>query len=77
MSGGKKGFSDVVWKVRKYKNEGRSPSIVFTYHSADGEQGICNFTMFAFVCVLDATVTVSQANQALLYAFELSYIDHT
>lgn len=66
MSGGKKGFSDVVWKVIKHKNEGHSPSIVFTYHSADGEQGTRNFTTIAFVCVLDATVTVSQANQALL-----------
>ncbi|PON40405.1 Aldose 1-epimerase [Trema orientale] len=39
LHGGKIGFSDVIWKVKKYQNEGPNPHIVFTYHSYDGEQG--------------------------------------
>uniref|UniRef100_A0A803QM80 Aldose 1-epimerase n=1 Tax=Cannabis sativa TaxID=3483 RepID=A0A803QM80_CANSA len=39
LHGGKIGFSDVVWNVKKYHNEGPTPYIVFTYHSYDGEQG--------------------------------------
>lgn len=37
--GGKRGFSDVVWKVEKHEKDGESPSITFTYDSADGEEG--------------------------------------
>ncbi|KAJ4707006.1 Aldose 1-epimerase [Melia azedarach] len=36
---GPKGFSDVVWKVKKYKNEGAAPQIIFSYDSFDGEEG--------------------------------------
>lgn len=39
LHGGKKGFSDVVWKVIRHKNKGDTPYIVFGYRSADGEQG--------------------------------------
>ncbi|KAH7850915.1 hypothetical protein Vadar_004556 [Vaccinium darrowii] len=39
LHGGAKGFGDVVWKVKKYHNEGPSPSITFTYRSFDGEEG--------------------------------------
>ncbi|KAM7508049.1 hypothetical protein LguiA_018502 [Lonicera macranthoides] len=39
LHGGKKGFSDVVWKVDKHEKDGESPSITFTYDSADGEEG--------------------------------------
>ncbi|XP_015879432.3 uncharacterized protein LOC107415594 [Ziziphus jujuba] len=39
LHGGKIGFSDVVWKVKRYNNKGPAPYIVFTYHSFDGEQG--------------------------------------
>ncbi|KAJ0098706.1 hypothetical protein Patl1_22178 [Pistacia atlantica] len=34
------GFSDVVWKVKKYKNEGGASTIVFAYHSFDGEDDL-------------------------------------
>ncbi|KAJ0042549.1 hypothetical protein Pint_19270 [Pistacia integerrima] len=37
LHGGLRGFSDVVWKVKKYKNEGGVSTIVFAYHSFDGE----------------------------------------
>ncbi|KAL6990325.1 aldose 1-epimerase [Sarracenia purpurea var. burkii] len=39
LHGGPKGFSDVVWKVKKYHNKGHSPYITFSYHSFDGEEG--------------------------------------
>lgn len=37
--GGLRGFSDVIWKVKRYQREGPSPIVTFTYHSFDGEQG--------------------------------------
>ena len=47
--GGPVGFSDVVWKVIKYKKDGYAPSIVFAYDSYDGEQGECsNITNLGF-----------------------------
>ncbi|KAK7394518.1 hypothetical protein VNO78_15047 [Psophocarpus tetragonolobus] len=39
LHGGARGFSDVLWKVKRYQREGPSPSITFSYHSVDGEQG--------------------------------------
>jgi len=39
LHGGSRGFSDVVWKVKTYKNEGHAPHIVFSYLSPDGDQG--------------------------------------
>ncbi|CAK7323034.1 unnamed protein product [Dovyalis caffra] len=39
LHGGSKGFSKVVWKVKKYSPEGFTPHIVFAYHSFDGEEG--------------------------------------
>lgn len=39
LHGGPKGFSKVVWKVKKYKPDSRSPHIIFIYHSLDGDQG--------------------------------------
>lgn len=39
LNGGAKGFSKVIWKVIKHKNEGEAPFIIFTYRSPDGEEG--------------------------------------
>lgn len=39
LHGGSRGFSDVIWKVKRYQKEGPSPSVTFTYHSFDGEEG--------------------------------------
>ncbi|XP_057843051.1 uncharacterized protein LOC131052408 [Cryptomeria japonica] len=38
LHGGEKGFDKVVWKVEEQK-DGETPSIKFSYHSHDGEQG--------------------------------------
>ncbi|KAI3452328.1 hypothetical protein Pfo_008993 [Paulownia fortunei] len=39
LHGGKKGFSQVAWKVKKHEKYGRSPYITLSYHSVDGEEG--------------------------------------
>ncbi|KAL6551545.1 hypothetical protein OROGR_007699 [Orobanche gracilis] len=39
LHGGKKGFSQVAWKVKKHEKCGRSPYITLTYTSVDGEEG--------------------------------------
>ncbi|XP_039067072.1 galactose mutarotase-like [Hibiscus syriacus] len=39
LHGGPKGFSDVIWKVRKIKNDSDEPFIIFGYDSKDGENG--------------------------------------
>ncbi|KAG2300451.1 hypothetical protein Bca52824_036923 [Brassica carinata] len=39
LHGGKRGFGDVVWAVKKHKYDGKKPYIVFTYTSPDGDQG--------------------------------------
>ncbi|XP_075482535.1 uncharacterized protein LOC142522851 [Primulina tabacum] len=39
LHGGKKGFSQVAWKVKKHKKHGESPYITLSYHSVDGEEG--------------------------------------
>ncbi|XP_054803612.1 uncharacterized protein LOC129306867 [Prosopis cineraria] len=39
IHGGARGFADVVWNVERYQRDGNSPSITFSYHSVDGEQG--------------------------------------
>ncbi|KAH6791138.1 3-dehydroquinate synthase [Perilla frutescens var. frutescens] len=39
LHGGKKGFSQVVWKVSKHQKYGKYPYITLTYHSVDGEEG--------------------------------------
>ncbi|KAJ4707487.1 Aldose 1-epimerase [Melia azedarach] len=55
LHGGPKGFSDVVWKVKKYKNEGAAPQIIFSYDSFDGEEG--------FPGDLDITVSYSLSGE--------------
>ncbi|KAL8144497.1 hypothetical protein V2J09_017529 [Rumex salicifolius] len=39
LHGGRRGFSNVTWKVEKYDPKGQTPSITFAYESPDGDQG--------------------------------------
>ncbi|XLT57124.1 hypothetical protein HN873_049728 [Arachis hypogaea] len=39
LHGGTRGFNDVLWKVESYKRNAKNPSITFSYHSFDGEEG--------------------------------------
>ncbi|PSS33706.1 Aldose 1-epimerase [Actinidia chinensis var. chinensis] len=57
LHGGTRGFSDVIWKVKKYHNEGHSPYITFSYHSFDGEEG--------FPGALLVTVTYALVGQSM------------
>ncbi|XAR71235.1 Aldose 1-epimerase [Bertholletia excelsa] len=69
LHGGSKGFSDVIWEVKKYHNEGHSPYITFGYHSFDGEEGFpgdlyvtATFTLFDHG--LDVTMKAKALNKA-------------
>lgn len=59
LHGGKKGFDKVLWRVRRLK-KGPRPSIQFTYHSRDGEQG------FPGVLDVSATYTLSGPRELTL-----------
>ncbi|TYI63518.1 hypothetical protein E1A91_D09G023600v1 [Gossypium mustelinum] len=39
LNGGPKGFSDVIWEVKKIKKDAEDPTIVFGYRSKDGDEG--------------------------------------
>ncbi|KAJ4960357.1 hypothetical protein NE237_020267 [Protea cynaroides] len=39
LHGGARGFSDVIWQVKKHQPGGQTPYIRFSYNSFDGEQG--------------------------------------
>ncbi|KAG9451228.1 hypothetical protein H6P81_011193 [Aristolochia fimbriata] len=39
LHGGHRGFSKVIWTASEHRTGGDYPSITFTYHSFDGEQG--------------------------------------
>lgn len=56
LHGGPKGFSDVIWNVRKYDKEAASPYIVFSYESFDGEEG------FPGALSVSVTYTISGDN---------------
>lgn len=79
LHGGKKGFSDVVWKVRKYKNEGHSPSIAFTYHSADGEQGFPGDVLatVSYTLTGDNQLSIKMKAKALNKPTPVSLAQHT
>lgn len=39
LHGGKKGFSQLIWKVEEYVKDEANPFIVLAYYSPDGEEG--------------------------------------
>ncbi|TYH01045.1 hypothetical protein ES288_A09G026000v1 [Gossypium darwinii] len=39
LNGGPKGFSDVIWEMKKIEKDAEDPTIVFAYHSKDGDEG--------------------------------------
>lgn len=59
LTGGPKGFSEVIWKVTKYKKDSH---ISLTYNSFDGEEGnirsslLCLFNTYC-VCNMDIQFT--------------------
>jgi hypothetical protein len=50
ISGGPRGYSDVVWTVKSYRPDSH---ITFTYHSSDGEEG--NIYIFLFLLLFSSS----------------------
>lgn len=79
LHGGHRGFSDVVWKVKKHKTGGRSPHITFTYHSTDGEEGFPGDLRVAvtYVLVGKYKLVVKMKAKALNKATPVNLAQHT
>ncbi|KAH9676409.1 Aldose 1-epimerase family protein [Citrus sinensis] len=79
LHGGKIGFSDVVWKVEKYQNEGHAPHIIFAYRSYDGEQGFPGdlSVTVGYTLVGDKQLRVTMKAKALNKATPVNLAQHT
>ncbi|KAH0973727.1 hypothetical protein GBA52_025883 [Prunus armeniaca] len=79
LHGGLIGFSDVVWKVQKYQNEGDAPHIVFTYHSADGEEGFPGdlLVTVSYTLLGDKQLSVKMKAKALNKPTPVNLAQHT
>ncbi|KAJ0042554.1 hypothetical protein Pint_19277 [Pistacia integerrima] len=79
LHGGLRGFSDVVWKVKKYKNEGDAPTIVFAYHSFDGEEGFPGdlYVTVGYTLIGDKKLKVTMKAKALNKATPVNLAQHT
>ncbi|KAK8716157.1 hypothetical protein V6N13_043475 [Hibiscus sabdariffa] len=79
LHGGPVGFSDVVWEVIKYKKDGESPSIVFAYHSYDGEEGFPGAVRVTVAYALHPgnRLTVEMKAKALNKATPINLAQHT
>ncbi|KAL6139716.1 hypothetical protein ACLB2K_058018 [Fragaria x ananassa] len=79
LHGGLRGFSDVVWKVKKYKNGGHTPSIAFTYHSTDGEQGFPGDVIVTVTYTLlgDKQLSIKMKAKALNKPTPVNLAQHT
>ncbi|XP_031287297.1 aldose 1-epimerase-like [Pistacia vera] len=78
LHGGLRGFSDVVWKVKKYKNEGDAPTIVFAYHSFDGEEGFPGdlYVTVGYTLIGDKKLKVTMKAKALNKATPVNLAQH-
>ncbi|VVA31335.1 Hypothetical predicted protein [Prunus dulcis] len=52
IHGGPRGFSRVIWKVKRHEQESANPSIQFSYHSFDGEGGFPGDILITVMCTL-------------------------
>ncbi|KAE8669600.1 3-dehydroquinate synthase-like [Hibiscus syriacus] len=77
--GGPVGFSDVVWKVKEYKKYGYAPSIVFAYHSYDGDEGFPGAVKasVAYTFHPGNTLTVEMKAKPLNKATTVNLAQHT
>ncbi|KAJ6734677.1 ALDOSE-1-EPIMERASE [Salix purpurea] len=78
LHGGPKGFSKVVWTVKKYSPEGQTPHVVFAYHSFDGEQGFPGDLRAIVVYKLlgDNKMSITMKAKALNKATPVNLINH-
>ncbi|KAK8592901.1 hypothetical protein V6N13_043474 [Hibiscus sabdariffa] len=79
LHGGIVGFSDVVWKVNKYKKDGDAPSIEFAYHSYDGEEGFPGALKVTVAYTLKSgnRLSVKMKAKAVNKATPVNLIQHT
>ena len=79
LHGGKKGFSDVVWKVKNIEKDGQSPNITFTYHSTDGEEGFPGDLLVTVTYILSGfyNLEVVMEAKALNKATPVSLAQHS
>ncbi|KAE8661321.1 PYRUVATE DEHYDROGENASE E1 BETA family protein [Hibiscus syriacus] len=79
LHGGPVGFSDVVWKVKKYKKDGYAPSIVFANHSFDGEEGFPGALEVTVAYTLHPgnRLSVKMKAKALNKATPVNLVQHT
>ncbi|GMI99210.1 hypothetical protein like AT3G47800 [Hibiscus trionum] len=79
LHGGPKGFADVVWKVRKIKNESEDPTILFGYDSKDGENGFPGEIRVTVRYLLrsDNRLRVTMKARALKQATPVNLAQHT
>ncbi|KAL6518910.1 hypothetical protein OROHE_017663 [Orobanche hederae] len=82
LHGGKKGFSQVAWKLKGYRKCGgprRSPYITFTYHSVDGEEGFPGDVLVSVTYVIldPYGFTVNMEAEALNKPTPISLAQHT
>ncbi|KAI3901414.1 hypothetical protein MKW92_046476 [Papaver armeniacum] len=64
LHGGAIGFNNVLWKVKSYKPNIKTPSITFSYDSFDGEQG---FPGKVSVSVTYGIITEFPGNRSTLF----------
>ncbi|KAL3813362.1 hypothetical protein ACJIZ3_014630 [Penstemon smallii] len=79
LHGGKKGFSQVAWKVKKHDKYGRSPSITLTYRSVDGEEGFPGEVLVSVTYTLlkPYKLSVKMKAKALNKATPINLAQHT
>ncbi|GMP30514.1 hypothetical protein CsSME_00005149 [Camellia sinensis var. sinensis] len=77
LHGGSIGFSDVVWKVKNYHDEGHSPYITFSYHSFDGEEGFPgNLLVTVTYALVEQGMSVTMEGKALNKATPVNLAQH-
>ncbi|KAJ4959714.1 hypothetical protein NE237_019624 [Protea cynaroides] len=64
LHGGNKGFDKVVWNVTDRK-DGENPSITFTYHSHDGEEGYPGDVIVTATYTLTSSTTMKLEMEAV------------
>ncbi|KAK6129234.1 hypothetical protein DH2020_036943 [Rehmannia glutinosa] len=79
LHGGKKGFSQVGWKVKKHEKHGRSPYITLTYHSVDGEEGFPGDVLASvtYTLIKPYTLSVKMKAKALNKATPINLAQHS
>ncbi|KAL0332053.1 UNVERIFIED_CONTAM: Aldose 1-epimerase [Sesamum calycinum] len=79
LHGGKKGFSEVAWKVTKHVKYGRSPYITLSYHSVDGEEGFPGDVLASvtYALIEPYKLSVTMKAKALNKATPVSLAQHS